>query len=137
MKKVLYRIPAVFQLLLLIAAFAIQELSMKRMGMMRYVVYINHQLEAQYPIISLRDYTVWFMSLLSIAVIAYVLVNKRNCLTSMKCMSILLEEVVIIFAFVFFVVTYSTESCRSYYFISFILAIVLLIQDIKTIMYLK
>ena len=53
-KKVFYWIASVLQVLLLVSAFGIQYFSMNKMGMMRYVVFMNHKWEEQYPIASLQ-----------------------------------------------------------------------------------
>jgi len=48
MRKI-YHCISIFQVLLLIAAYTLQELSTKKMGVMRYLVYLNQKWEAQYP----------------------------------------------------------------------------------------
>jgi len=137
MKKVFYWVSTTLQALFLIVAFGIQWFSMKKMGMRRYIAYINREWEAQYPVEAIRYMAIVFLIILAIAAILYAIIRKGSCFTDKKALSILLSEVIITFAFVFFTLSYSTDSYRSYYFTSLILGIVALIQDIKVIVYLK
>ncbi len=136
-KKVYYWVFTIPQVLFFIIAFGIQVLSAKKMGAMRYVVYINHQWEAQYPIVTLRYIAIAFLAVLSVAIVLYALTKKDNYIMSKKTLPMLIVEVIITLSFVLFTLSYSTESYRSYYFTGLILAINALIQDIKIIVYLK
>lgn len=137
MKKAFYWVSTILQVVFLIAACGIQFFSMKKMGMMRYVVYINHVWEDQYPIPALQYAAIAFLVLFSVIILLYVKIKKSNYTMGKKVLSMLIMEVIITLAFVFFTLAYSTESYRSYYFISLILAIITLIQDIKILVYLK
>lgn len=137
MKKVIYWVSTILQVFLLIAAFGIQEFSMKKMGMMRYVVYINHQWEAQYPIATLRYAAIAFLAVVSVIIILYALIKKGNYTMGKRALSMLTVEVILTLAFIFFTLSNSTENYRSYYFISLALGITALIQNIKVIVYLK
>jgi hypothetical protein len=136
MKKIFYWIATILQMIFLIAACGIQFFSMKKMGMMRYVVYMNHTWEAQYPIPALKYAIITFLVVLSAIILLYVKI-KRDIYIDKKVLSMLIMEVIITFAFAFFTLAYSTESYRAYYFISLILAIITLIQNIKILVYLK
>lgn len=130
-KKFFYWIFSVLQVLLLISAYAIQYFSMKKMGMMRYVVFKNHSWENQYPMVAIQ-YSVIAL-LVVLAVISILLYLRRKYTLGKGALRMILAQVIITLVFVFFTVTYSTESYRSYYFISIILAIILLIQAIKVL----
>ncbi len=129
-KKVFYWIASVLQVLLLVSAFGIQYFSMNKMGMMRYVVFMNHKWEEQYPIASLQYAAVAL--LVAFAAAAYLKYAKIKTALPMIVM-----QAVTTLVFVVFTLGFSTESFRSYYFISLILAIVALIQGIKVLMYSK
>lgn len=137
MKTFLNWVLRILQVLLLIIAYGIQILSMKKMGMMRYVVYINQQWEAKYPIETLQTISIALLVLLSGIIILYALIKKDNEIGRKKALPMLLVEVIVTLAFVFFALFFSPENYRSYYFTSLALVIVALIQDIKTIVYLK
>jgi len=137
MKKLLFWVFTILQVLLLIAAYGIQFFSMKRMGMMRYVVFINNEWEAQYPIALLQYAAMAFLVLLSVAIILYVKTKRDNYFKSKKFSSMLVINIILTLAFVIFTLAYSTKSYRSYYFTSLILAVTTLIQDIKVLLYLR
>ncbi|WP_248481264.1 hypothetical protein [Tepidibacter aestuarii] len=137
MKKDFYGISTILQVLFLISAYGVQMFSMKKMGMMRYVVYINHQWEAKYPIETLRNISITFLVMLSAIITLYALIKKYNYITSKKALLMLLIEGIMTLVFVFFTLCYSTESYRSYYFTSLTLGTIVLIQNIKIIVCLK
>ncbi|MDF2547680.1 MAG: hypothetical protein K0R93_2578 [Anaerosolibacter sp.] len=137
MKKIFNWVLIILQVLFLFTAYGIQMFSMKKMGMMRYVIYINQQWEAKYPIETLQTISIVLLVLLSIIIILYALIKKDNEIGRKKALPMLLVEVIVTLAFVFFALFFSPENYRSYYFTSLALAIVALIQDIKTIVYLK
>jgi hypothetical protein len=138
MKKVFYWISSTLQVLLLIAAYGIQFFSMKKMGMMRYVVYINHKWEAQYPIAALQYIAIAVLVLLVvITYVAFIKTKKDARALGKMSLPMMIMQAAITLAYVFFTLSYSAESFRSYYFICLILAFIALIQDIKVLIYLK
>jgi hypothetical protein len=138
MKKVFYWISSTLQVLLLIAAYGIQFFSMKKMGMMRYVVYINHKWEAQYPIAALQYIAIAVLVLLVvITYVAFIKTKKDARALGKMSLPMMIMQAAITLAYVFFTLSYSAESFRSYYFICLILAVIALIQDIKVLIYLK
>lgn len=138
MKKVFYWAFTILQVLFMITACGIQIFSMKKMGMMRYIVYTSREWEVQYPIAALKYAVIAFLVVLSaIIIVLYVKTKKNDYITGKKALPMLIVEVIITLVFVFFTLAYSTESYRSYYFISLILAIIALIQDIKILVFLK
>ena len=137
-KKIFYWVSTILQVVFLITACGIQNFSMKKMGMMRYIVYTSHEWEIQYPIATLKYAVIAFLVVLSaIIIVLYVKTKKGNYIIGKKALPMLVVEVIITLAFIFFTLAYSTESYRSYYFISLILAIITLIQDIKILVFLK
>lgn len=134
LKKVIYCLSTILQVLLLIAAYAIQYFSMKKMGMMRYVVYLNHEWEAKYPINSIKYAAIIFLIIFCITVILYVKTKKRNYMMSKRNLLMLIANIIITLIFVLLTLILSTENYRSYYFTSLILAIIALIQNIKILL---
>ncbi|MBL4934278.1 hypothetical protein JK636_00745 [Clostridium sp. YIM B02515] len=134
LKKIFYWISIILQVLFVIAAYVIQYFSMKRMGMMRYVVFKNHEWEAQYPITALKYAAIIFLIILCVAAILYVKTKKGNYIKDKKALPMLLAGIVLTLIFVLFTLIFSTGNYRSYYFTSLILAIITLIQHIKILL---
>lgn len=137
MKNFFFLVFTILQVLLLVAAYGIQFFSMKKMGMMRYVLFINKEWQSQYPISLLQWVSISFLVLLFVAIILYAKVNRGNYFKSKKFLSMLIIDTILTFSYVIFTLTYSTESYRSYYFTTLILAITTLMQHIKILVYLK
>ncbi|ERI93814.1 hypothetical protein HMPREF1982_01388 [Clostridiales bacterium oral taxon 876 str. F0540] len=134
LKKVFYWISIILQVLFVIAAYVIQYFSMKRMGMMRYVIFKNHEWEAQYPITALKYAAIIFLIILCVAAILYVKTKKGNYIKDKKALPMLIASIVLTLIFVLFTLIFSTGNYRSYYFTSLILAIITLIQHIKILL---
>lgn len=137
MKRFFYRISTILQVLLLIAAFAIQKFSVTRMGMMRYVVFMNQQWEAQYSIKTLRYVVTASLGILSISIMLYTFKKKWRNTIDKKMLAMSMTTVVLALVSVFFILAYSTESYRSYYFMSMIFTIVVWIQALKAIVHFR
>ena len=138
MTKFFYLIISALQALLLIAAYGIQYFSVKKMGMMRYVVYINHKWEAQYPIASLKYIAIAVLVfLVFITYMIFIKTRKNSHSLGKTPLTMMIMQAALTLAFVFLALAYSAESLRSYYFVCLILAGVALIQDIKVLIYLK
>lgn len=137
MKRAFYWGSAVLQVFLLLTAFGVQWFSVKKMGMMRYVVYISRQWEIQYPIAALRNSVIAFLGFLLVIIALYALVKKDRHTAGKKFIAMTAAGVIATLAFVFFSLLYSTEVFRSYYFICLALAAVALLQDIKIIVCLQ
>ena len=135
MKKFFYIAATFLQSLFLISAYMIQYFSMKRMGMMRYVVYKNQTLQSQYPILVMQHAAMAFLVLLTVISLVFYSIKRNNGFGKMA-LPMLAFQVVLTGLFVFFTLAYSTSSYRSYYFICLILALTSLIQGIKVIAYL-
>lgn len=133
LKKIFYWLFTVLQVLFLFAAYGIQYFSMKRMGMMRYVVFKNHEWEGQYLVTSLKYASVAVLAILCIIsiIILCVKTDKFNHVRGKKALLESIVDIFITIIFIAFTLTFSPESYRSYYFSSMILAIVTLIQHIK------
>jgi len=136
MNNIFYWSLTILQVLSLIVAYVIQMFSTKKMGMMRHLIYTNQKWEMQYPIQTMRNISIGFLVILSI-IILYRLIRKHNYTTNKKALYMILMEVIITIIFVSFTLFYSSESYLSYYFISIALGIILLLQGIKSIAYLK
>jgi hypothetical protein len=135
--KIFYWGIVILQALFLVTAYGIQFFSVKKMGMMRYVLYLNREWEAQYPIATLQYAAIALLVVLFIGIILYARTKVDNNFMDRKLLLMLIVEVIVTLTFVVFTFAYSTESYRSYYFACIILAITAILQDIKILVYLK
>lgn len=134
MKKFFYIISTFLQFIFIIGTFMVQHFSMKKMGMMRYVIYKNQALQSQYPIPKLQHTAIAILILLSVICLFLYFKNREKIIGKMAG-TMLAFQVVLTFIFVFFTLRYSTSSYRAYYFISLLLALTSLIQSLKVIIY--
>lgn len=138
MQKIFFWIATVLQILFLVLAYGIQIFSMKKMGVMRYVVSINHKWEELYSIHILQYIIIGILTLLAIINIMKIIrMKKDGSVLGKMTLPMAIMLLIITTAFILFTLAFSTESYRSYYFISLILAIVTLIQNLKIFVYLK
>ncbi|MCO1601953.1 hypothetical protein [Desulfosporosinus nitroreducens] len=138
MKKILYQIATVLQILLIITAYLIQTLSMKKMGVMRFIVYMNHTWNNLYPIDKFQHITITILAILTVIIlIIFFKINKNGTVLDKVALRMVVLLTIITMVSVIFTLGFSTADYRSYYFISFILAMVTLIQDIKISVYLR
>lgn len=131
LNKVFNWTSSIVQVLFLIAAYGIQYFSMKRMGMMRYVVFKNHEWEAQFNVTAIRLTTVFLLLILCVIVILYLRTKNYSQNIGKKDLAMIIVDITITLIAVLFILLFTTQSYRSYYFTSLILAIIVLIQHIK------
>lgn len=138
MKKILYQSATILQILLIISAYVIQTLSMKKMGVMRFIVYMNHRWNNLYPIDKFQHIMISILAILTVIIlIIFFKSNKNGTVLDKVALRMVVLLTIITLASVLFTLGFSTADYRSYYFISFILAMVTLIQDIKIFVYLR
>jgi len=136
-KKLLYKATLSLQLLLLMAAFGVQYFSEKKMGMMRYMVFTNRQLQEQYPVAAIQHYAIALlacMTLISMAVYGAMRIKKAASTKSLKMLILL---AVISVSAIVFILGFTPESCLSYFFTGPVLVLTALIQEINFLVYLK
>jgi hypothetical protein len=131
LRKIFYWVSTMLQVLFLIAAYGIQYFSMKRMGMMRYVVFSNREWETHYPITAIKYAIIAFLIMLCVIVILYVKTKRADFIKGKKAQLTLIAGVILTLIFVLFTLIFSTVTYRSYYFTSLILALTAFIQHIK------
>ena len=136
--KILYRTVTILQILFLTAAYEIQSFSEKTMGMMRYVEYINHKWEELYPIHTLQSIIILILVIISFIIFLQFIKNRKRCTLPVRMsLPMVIALAVIMLIYMIFTLSFSTRNYRSYYFISFALAVITLIQDIKIFVYIK
>ncbi|SDI16747.1 hypothetical protein [Desulfosporosinus hippei] len=137
MKKILFRLATILQILFIIIAYLIQTYSVKKMGVMRFVVYINNTWKDLYPIDEILHIAVSILVISTIIILIVFKMIKKGSGLGKEAVSMVVFQIIITLVSTIFTIGFSTEDYRSYYFISFILAIVTLIQNIKIIVYLR
>lgn len=138
MKKILYQSATILQFFLLITAYVIQTLSMKKMGVMRFIVYMNHTWNNLYPIDKFQHIMIGILAILTVIIlIIFFKRNKSSSVLDKVALRMVVLLTIITMVSVLFTLGFSIADYRSYYFISFILAMVTLIQDIKIFVYLR
>ena len=133
-KKIFYWTSTILQVIFLIGIYGIQYFSVKRMGMMRYVVFKNNQWESNYPITTLKYGAIVLLVILCITAILYIKNKKSNYSMDKKTLPMLIAGILITIIFVLFTLIFSTENYISYYFTVIILGIIGLIQYIKILL---
>jgi len=138
MKKIVYHSATILQFFLLLTAYVIQTLSMKKMGVMRFIVYMNHTWNNSYPIDKFQHIMISILAILTVIILIIFFKRNRNGTVLDKvALRMVVLLTIITPVSVLFTIGFSTADYRSYYFISFILAMVTLIQDIKILVYLR
>ncbi|MCO5387642.1 MAG: hypothetical protein NHB14_19780 [Desulfosporosinus sp.] len=138
MKKILYQLATILQIFLIITAYLIQTLSMKKMGVMRFIVYMNHTWNNLYPIDKFQHIMISILAILTVIIlIIFFKIKKHGTVLDKVALRMVILLTIITMVSVLFTLGFSTADYRSYYFISFILAMVTLIQDIKIFVYLR
>ncbi|WP_425806190.1 hypothetical protein ACHOLT_04980 [Desulfitobacterium sp. Sab5] len=138
MQKIFYWIATMLQLLLFIAAYGIHIFSIKKMGMMRYVVFMNHQWEELFPLHQLQYVAVAILILIDLIIAAKLTKIKKDCsFASKMILPMVIMLTILTTAFALLTFAFSTDNFRSFYFVSLILVIITLIQDLKIFIYLK
>lgn len=131
MKKALYVLTSLIEVLLLTGICAVHYFTKKKMGMARYVVYKNHKWEKAYPIGTLQIAAVIFLAALAVFILLVFIKKRKQAAKLLYAMT--LAMVVLTGIYVVFTMIKSTETLRDYYFISGMLALAVLIQEVKTI----
>lgn len=138
MKKILYQLATILQIFLILTAYVIQTLSMKKMGVMRFIVYMNHTWNNLYPIDKFQHIMISILAILTVIIlIIFFKIKKNGTVLDKVALRMVVLLTIITLVSVLFTLGFSTADYRSYYFISFILAMVTLIQDIKIFVYLR
>ncbi len=120
--KKAYIVFSVVQLLLLVAGYFVQRLSVTRMGMMRHVLFYNQAWEAKLPI-PLLVYAVVFIVLIVMTAIFFRYFGSARKDGGFKRF-LLVELNVLSVAYGLFLINFSSMTLRAYYFVAMIFATV-------------
>ncbi|MDB0440246.1 hypothetical protein ACTPC6_14425 [Clostridioides difficile] len=138
MKKILYSITILFQIVFLIGCKVFEKYANTRMGMHRWVTYTNRNLERDYPIESLKIALIGILIVFTIIAIILLIQNttlKKNYNLFGKLMGLL--TIIINIFLLKFILTNTQYTNSSYFFLIMMLSMVSILQIIKLIVYTK
>lgn len=129
-KKIFYILTTIVEVLLLIGAYMVNYFIKTRMGMMRHVVHKNYVWESTYPIETIKYVSITALVILMAIVLILYMKRKSNLKKIVNTMVITM--VVVVLSFTVFLLIFSAEKIRAFYYISAIFSLLTLIQIIKT-----
>ncbi len=129
-KKIFYVLVTIVEALMLVGAYLVNYFTHAKMGMLRHVVHKNYIWEQEYPIQNIKYVSILALSILMLIVLIMYLKRKNMLKKIVTIMSITM--VLFVIAFAIFVLMYSSEEIRAFYYMSAIFGAVTLIQIIKT-----
>ena len=118
----------IIEALLLIGTYVVNYFTRKRMGMARYVIYMNQKWEENYPIDKIQIAAVLAFLLLTALLLGAYFKRRKSGKINFE-ISIFLVLILTV-VFIVFTILKSAETLRSYYFISILLGIALILQII-------
>lgn len=130
MKKALYIIATVLEVLLLGGAYVFNYFTKKKMGMARWVVYMNQGWERGYPVPMLKNVVLAIVVILAVCVLVWFFVKRKELGKMVPVMVSIMSVLTALYTG--FTLIYSKEALRAYYFISLMFAIAAVIQTVKT-----
>ncbi|UOW68260.1 hypothetical protein [Paraclostridium bifermentans] len=129
-KKIFYVLVTIVEALMLVGAYLVNYFTHAKMGMLRHVVHKNYIWEQKYPIQTIKYVSILALAILMLIVLVMYLKRKYMLKKIVTIMSITM--VLFVIAFAIFVLMYSSEEIRAFYYMSAIFGAVTLIQIIKT-----
>ena len=130
MKKAIYIVTCVLEALLLIGSYVIDFFTGRKMGMARYVIYKNQGWEEAYPMDSLQKAAMAAVVILALVIILFFIKRRKTLPRVVYAMNLVMLALLVLY--LGFTIGNSAETLRSYYFVGVLLAITVLIQEIKT-----
>lgn len=131
MKKVLYMIASVLQILLLAGSYVFNYFTQKKLGMLRWVVFKNRSWEMAYPIEIMKIVLIVTVAISTIFLL--LLIKKKKVLAIDMKISVIMI-VVLSLIYIGFTLFLSTDTLKAYYFISLMVGFAAVIQIIKVFM---
>lgn len=125
-KKIFYILATILEVLLLIGASMINYFTNSKMGMLRHVVYKNYIWEDAYPIVNIEYAAIISLIMLMILVLVIYMKRKKKIVTIIN-----ISMLIVVLSFVGFVLIYSTEEIRAFYYVSTMFYLIALIEIIK------
>lgn len=129
-KKIFYVLTTTIEILLLVGAYMVNYFTHKKMGMLRHVVHKNYVWEDKYPIQTIQYIAI--IALITLMLLVLILYMKRKVRLKKIVTTMSITMVILVLFFIGFILIYSAEEIRAFYYISVMLGLMTLIQIIKT-----
>lgn len=129
-KKIFYVLTTTLEILLLVGAYMVNYFTHKKMGMLRHVVHKNYVWEDKYPIQTMQYIAI--IALITLMLLVLILYMKRKVRLKKIVTTMSITMVILVLFFIGFILIYSAEEIRAFYYISVMLGLMTLIQIIKT-----
>lgn len=129
-KKIFYVLTTMLEILLLVGAYMVNYFTHKKMGMLRHVVHKNYVWEDKYPIQTIQYIAI--IALITLMLLVLILYMKRKVRLKKIVTTMSITMVILVLFFIGFILIYSAEEIRAFYYISVMLGLMTLIQIIKT-----
>lgn len=130
MKKVAYLLALLLEVAALAGAYAVHYFTVRRMGMVRYVIYKNQGWERDYPMGALTMAGVLVIALLTAAVLILFLKKRKELSALILGMNVVM--VILSVLYIGYTLMSSTETMPDYYFLSLLFLTAALVQAAKT-----
>lgn len=128
--KIFYIVSTIIEIVLLIGAYMVNYFTTRRMGMLRHVIHKNYVWEEIYPITNIKYIVIILLFILMLLVLLIYYKRKDNLQKIVTTINITM--VIVIFSFIGFLLIFSPEQIKAFYYISFILGVLTLVQVIKS-----
>lgn len=128
--KRLYIAVTILEVLFLAGSYIVDYFTRKKMGMARYVSYMNYSLEAKYPVEALSHAVILILSILAATILILFLLKRKK--TDRRIYIRLGVMIGLTVLYVWFTLSGSRETQRSYYFVSVLYGGAAAIQIMKT-----
>lgn len=130
MKRTAYVIVNILEIALLIGTYIINYFTVKKMGMLRWVVFKNMTWEKVYPVAMLKITTAVILAAATAVVFLFFLKRRKQLKKIAAGMNILM--LVLTSVYLGYTIGYSTELMKAYYLISLMLVLAALLQIVKS-----
>ena len=131
MKRVLYAVVTILEILCFAGAYVVNYFTRKKMGMARFVIYKNRKWEAAYPLENWKYAAVAVIAVLAVITIILWLLKKKQAGKMLLAMNVIM--IALAAWYVWFTLGQSKDSLRAFYFMSPLLGLSALLQIIKTL----
>ncbi len=132
MKKALYIIGSVLEVVLLLGAYMFNYFTKSKMGMARFVIFTNQGWQAKYPLETWKLAAVAAIAVLTTLLLAVVVKQRERLTIDIRFSAAAMT--VLSFSYSGFTLLLSVDKMRAYYFVSMMLGLTACIQLIKVFM---
>ncbi len=130
-KRIFYVLACILEIALIVGAYVFNYFTVRKMGMLRYVIFQNTKLEQNYPVFWIRLIVIAVLAIVAVLNIALFMKQKKKMTRLVSLM--ILVMVILVSVTVLFSALSSVDVRKAYYFIFAMFAAATLVQEIKTL----